>query len=536
MVPHSFSLGCLVLEHHAFPELNTWPFLQPFDDPFGDGPFKAFPTNSVPSQQQITASTNSFITNSGQSLDVPQPVPQKAATEFGGTFYDATHMPSGPSGVQPPASTQFLQQELSTPNQDVDILADILPPTAPSSIVNTQGGYPVAPSQSVSHGGFPPQTNQPALQSGLLSLPGQNAPQNSFQAQTGQPAGFPTQLGQPSLQANYPLQTAESVSQAGFQAPTMALTFPVQAGQASQMGFHSQSGSAQPNPSNPNFYGTYHSQPVSTGPAAPYMVPPSSTGPTTHHNFLSHSGSAVPIASQTGHQAPQVQSSGLMAPVSINQASTGSSAIVPKSSTDKFETKSTVWADTLSRGLVDLNISGCKFSHFHILVEYISYHLIDIKICAAKTNPLADIGVDFDAINRKEKRMEKPTTTTVTSTVTMGKAMGSGSGIGRAGAGAIRPQPNPMMSPGMNFGMAGGPGGGMGMGGYGGSQPVGRGMGMGMGMNMPGTMGMGMNMGMGQGIYMQQQMGLPPGSTMPGGYNPTMGTGNYGQHPYGGYR
>lgn len=32
----------------------------------------------------------------------------------------------------------------------------------------------------------------------------------------------------------------------------------------------------------------------------------------------------------------------------------------------------------------------------------------------ATTNPLADISVDFDAINRREKRMEKPTTSTVT--------------------------------------------------------------------------------------------------------------------------
>ncbi|EPS68370.1 hypothetical protein M569_06400, partial [Genlisea aurea] len=94
--------------------------------------------------------------------------------------------------------------------------------------------------------------------------------------------------------------------------------------------------------------------------------------------------------------------------------------------------KSSVWADTLSRGLVNLNISG------------------------PKTNPLADIGVDFDAINRKEKRMEKQTwaaaATAETSTVTMGKAMGAGSGIGRAGAGGLRapPPPNPMMGSAMN--------------------------------------------------------------------------------------
>jgi len=132
---------------------------------------------------------------------------------------------------------------------------------------------------------------------------------------------------------------------------------------------------------------------------------------------------------------------------------------------------------------------------------------------AAKTNPLANIGVDFDAINRKEKRMEKPTTTSVTSTVTMGKAMGSGSGMGRVGSGALRP---PTSNP---LGM------GMGMRSYG-------------GMNM--SMGMGMNMrGMGQMQPPAAPPGVPPGSNMPGNYNSMMGTGGgYPQYPYGlgGYR
>ncbi|KAJ6680417.1 EPSIN/ENT-RELATED [Salix purpurea] len=143
-------------------------------------------------------------------------------------------------------------------------------------------------------------------------------------------------------------------------------------------------------------------------------------------------------------------------------SSTGSLAIVPQPSKDKFETKSTVWADTLSRGLVNLNISG------------------------PKTNPLADIGVDFDALNRKEKRMEKQPMTPVVSTISMGKAMGSGTGLGRAGAGALRPGPNLTIgsgmgmgggvNTGMGMGMGGGPGSGISMGGYGGiHQPVGAG-------------------------------------------------------------
>ncbi|XP_077252897.1 clathrin interactor EPSIN 3-like isoform X2 [Tasmannia lanceolata] len=175
---------------------------------------------------------------------------------------------------------------------------------------------------------------------------------------------------------------------------------------------------------------------------------------------------------------------------------------------DKFEPKSTVWADTLSRGLVNLNISGPKI------------------------NPLADIGIDFESINRKEKRKEKPADTPVTSTITMGKAMGSGSGVGRAGTTGLTPPPNPFMgsSMGMGMGMGGSTGMGMGMamGSYGGgmNQPP-----MGMGM------GMGMNMSMVQGGQMRPSTRLPPGPGMPGGYNPMMGMGGYAtQQPYGGYQ
>lgn len=323
--------------------------MQPFGDPFGDGPFRAIPsTDSLPNQQQINTPANSFHTNSSQPFGMPQPAPQEAPTEFGGPFGDVTYAPSGPGG-QPFANPQFPQQELSTPSQDIDILADILPPSTHPSFPSTQdGSYPVPPTQlPASHGGFPPQqTNQHELQSGLSSLSGHNAPENSFQQQT-----FPTQ---PPLQASYPLQSMGSVSQTGYPSQTMALTYPVQAGQPTQMGFH------QPNPSHSNFYGTYQPQPTSMGAGGPYMAPPSSTGPTVQHNFHSNSGTAGPMASHTGHQAPQV-------PAPITQASAVSSAIVPVASNDKFETKSTVWADTLSRGLVNLNISGCKFSQMLFL-------------------------------------------------------------------------------------------------------------------------------------------------------------------------
>ncbi|XP_019082927.1 PREDICTED: clathrin interactor EPSIN 3-like isoform X2 [Camelina sativa] len=226
---------------------------------------------------------------------------------------------------------------------------------------------------------------------------------------------------------------------------------------------------------------------------------------------------------------------------------TGAIEIVVPQSQKKFEPKSTIWADTLSRGLVNFNISG------------------------PKTNPLADIGVDFEAINRKEKRLEKPTTAQqqVTSTINMGKAMGSGTGLGRAGAGAMRPPTNSMVGSSMPTGMnAGGYGGmnqnhpmgiqqnhPMGMNqhypmGMNQNYPMGMNQNHSMGMNhnqpmgnQNYPMGMGMNMGgYGQGYPMQPQQGMgmaPPGPPqgMTGAYNPMMGQGGYNpqqQQPYGG--
>ncbi|XP_031404659.1 clathrin interactor EPSIN 2-like [Punica granatum] len=270
--------------------------------------------------------------------------------------------------------------------------------------------------------------------------------------------------------------------------------------------------------------------PYHAAPAFTPQAPPPSSAPAENPNPIMYGGFAyqtVPnfpqgSATQMNHQVPnygvhntsqfpqtdsQIPQTGLMASQSNVSSSPGPLALVPQQpNKDKFETKSTVWADTLSRGLVNLNISG------------------------SKTNPLADIGVDFDALNRKEKRMEKTSANPPISTVTMGKAMGSGTGMGRAGASAIRPPTNPMGSNMGMMNMGGGMGPGMGMGGYRGmGQPVGQPMGMGMGMGMNTNMGTGMNAGM-----MQRPGGAPSGQAMPGAYNPMMGSGNYTQQPYGG--
>lgn len=201
---------------------------------------------------------------------------------------------------------------------------------------------------------------------------------------------------------------------------------------------------------------------------------------------------------------------------------------------EKFEPKSAIWADTLSRGLVDLNISGPKI------------------------NPLADIGIDLDSISRLEKRRgEKERTSTgsmPSSSQPMGRAMGSGTGLGRAGAGALSTPAAPMvgsmgmggygMAMGASSGMGMGAGPNMGMGGMGmgsgagmGMGPgAGMGMGMGMGMSMPMGPGMGMNPAMTMpGMGMRPPMGMPPGSGV-GGVNPMMGAYGSQQQPYGGYR
>lgn len=475
---------------------------QMFEDPFGDGPFRATTSNNVQTHLQNT--TPSFHPNSNQSPEIPQSAPQGA------------EVPTAAYGQFAPTNMQYAQQELSTSNQEIDILADILPPSGPSlpsdhaipSVQHvTQTGFE-------SHGG--PVTQQtgymaPPGQAGPLTVfaaqPGEQSPQTSFpiQGQTVSPLGFSGQASNSPSFGGYPAQPGQA-SQTGF-GPTSGQPT---SGYHSATGFFPQSGYQVPAGSSMQsnaIAGGYNTGLGSTGPFGNQMGQTSAGQP-----YLSQPTGASHMPSQMHLQSSQIQTSNALA---LTQTTSASTALVSSTqpAKDKFETKSTVWADTLSRGLVNLNISG------------------------SKTNPLADIGVDFDAINRKEKRMEKPSTAPVISTINMGKAMGSGTGVGRAGAGALRPPSNSMVGSGMGMGMGmggmgmagGGPAGGPSMGAYGGvNQPYG------MGMNRPMNMGMGMNMG--QGFQMQQPSGFPPGpgAPMQGGYNPRMGMGPYGQQPYGG--
>ncbi|OIW06859.1 hypothetical protein TanjilG_18241 [Lupinus angustifolius] len=540
-------------------------FNKSFEDPFGDTPFKASPSaETAPSQPQTHQSLEPSQ-SSGPNVEAV------SNFGFGESFSIVPYSTSGANGTQPfSTNSVFLPQDFSTPPQETDILADILPlaplpsqqSSAPpdshsspsfsdpfgqtashSSFVQsgqlTQQGFSAPASQPAPHAFSVPSSQyaqqvfsapsgQP-VQPSFLSPTGQHA-QQPFSAHAGQPGqqSFSAHAGQPGQQsfsahAGQPGQQSFSAPPSGqpvqppFVSPTSRHVqqpfsahggqpglqpFSAHAGQPGQLPFSAHAGqpgqqpfsayAGQPAQSSGHMYGGFHSRAGSLTPGASGMfLPQGSTSisshtapraPTGHPSqnanyfpqqggFTGHGTSPLASQSATG-QASQGN-----APPSTHQLSPfgGSSSMVSQSSNNKFETKSTVWNDTLSRGLVNLNISG------------------------AKINPLADIGIDFDAINRKEKRMEKPTTTAVTSTVTMGKAMGSGSGIGRAGAGALRPSPNPM-----------------GMQSYG-------------GMNVP--------MGMGQGLQMQPPRG--PNINLPGNYNNSMmGTGPGGypqqQQPYGG--
>ncbi|CAJ1977807.1 unnamed protein product [Sphenostylis stenocarpa] len=431
-----------------------------FEDPFGDSPFKAIPsTETPPYQPQIHQSR-------------PPSQPTGSNTESVSTFG------FGDSFSAPPSTghTQSLNSQFLSPSQETDILADILP-LAPLPGISQQNFS--VPLDAQSSSSFSASSGQMASQS-YYAQSGQHA-QPDFSVGTRQPAA---QAG--SIPGGQPQQPPSSDptgqhTQQPFPSHTVQS---VQSGSHIYGGFPSQGGSMTESASGmiPHSQGGHMSQTYEQGSMA--LIPANTAPQASMGQSANYLSSQSPI-----DQASQFNSGNLMAQPGVHASQ---NAVAQPSSKDKFETKSTVWADTLSRGLVNLNISGPKI------------------------NPLADIGVDFDAINRKEKRMEKPTTTSVTSTVTMGKAMGSGSGMGRVGVGALRPPPsNPMM------GM------GMGMRGYGGMNP---------------PMGMGMNMGgMGQMQPPTAPAGLPPGSNMLGNYNSMMETGGGypPQYPYGrggGYR
>ncbi|KAG2654806.1 hypothetical protein PVAP13_1NG498800 [Panicum virgatum] len=347
-----------------------------------------------------------------------------------------------------------------------------------------------------------PQTN--AAPAGSFQSTGPGADANPFQPTSAASFGFGDTLGDLTFASNtapeqqdifanttsFPSEVSAANSSAVLQQP-VSTNFPSQAPQPAVAG---------PLP-------VTHAAPTAFAPPQPALISRGASQP------LGMPNSVPPAASFPLQSSSSAPPETLISALQVSQTEP----------VKKFEPKSKLWSDTLSRGIVNLDISG------------------------PKANPHADIGVDFDSILRKEKRQEKKINQApVVSTVTMGKAMGAGSGIGRAGAGAMAP-PNPMGA-GRPMGMVTGAGygGGMGM-----NRPMGMGMGMGMnqqqmgmgmGMNQqPMGMGMnqqpmgGMNMGMNQGMPMRPPMGMGPGGMPGAGYN-QMGAAYGGQQPYGGYR
>lgn len=94
------------------------------------------------------------------------------------------------------------------------------------------------------------------------------------------------------------------------------------------------------------------------GPSIPQAapLPIQSVQPMTQQN--------IPAATQNFAQQP-----GLTFPQTQRASNAISGSSSAKQPNDTFETKSSVWADTLNRGLVNLNISGCEWQVFHTVIH-----------------------------------------------------------------------------------------------------------------------------------------------------------------------
>ncbi|KAG5231951.1 clathrin interactor EPSIN [Salix suchowensis] len=294
-----------------------------FEDPFGDTPFKATPTDAF-SAQQPTGSAALFQPTMNQNTEMPPAV----APPNGDTFSSMTY--SAPN-VQPPSTNpHFFPQEMSSSHLETDILADILPPSGPSAVAS-QAGFSLTSGQHPQPGGsvygnfYSSAGNMVSPEAPHMAPQGQQLSSGNFFTQGGSPAPVPYNMSlQPPAGPVVQFNNGNLVPQQGSMAPVV-----------SQFSHHTpQYNSGNPLP-----------QHASTFPVASQFTYQTPTASTPQHNDvlgnLLSQGPNTSMASQTALTS-----------------STGSLAIVPQPSKDKFETKSTVWADTLSRGLVNLNISG----------------------------------------------------------------------------------------------------------------------------------------------------------------------------------
>lgn len=315
--------------------------MQPFEDPFGDTPFKAIPSDTT--QVQLQISDTPF------RAELPHAGAPKADAgsnfDFGDSLAGITYSTPSFSTVQ--TNSEFLPQELSTSHQNTDILADILPPSGPSPAITSQQAFSASSTQ----------TAQPVANAF-----------GSFQQQPGSHVTGPPNMV-PQIQnisagqhGNY-LSTGPTAPVTSHVAPQMP-TGPTP--QFTNGPFAPQQPFTAPN--NGNFYTQQGTPAVSMN---PHMAPQTTMGPAGQFNsgnFLPQQSSASQVAPQVTYNTP----SGLAAQQSNDVlgnllGQTGSNPSVASQPTkDKFETKSAVWADTLSRGLVNLNISGreCFLSLF----------------------------------------------------------------------------------------------------------------------------------------------------------------------------
>lgn len=391
-------------------------FWQSFEDPFGDSPFKADTSaETAPSQPQSYQSIESSQSN-GLNAE------SNSSFGFGDSFSVVPYSAPAANNTQPfSTNSQFLSQDLSSPQQEIDILADILPPAPLPEMTSQQnssapGFTQSSPSFSASSGQMASQpfsepTGQLTLQSfsAATSQPAQTLPPGQFTQQalsnpSGQPVQVHSSFSSPTSQYAQPPFSSPS-GQPGAHAFSSSTGQSVQppfgyhGGQSAQSsghtygGLHPQDGSLTPGAPNmssqsqngyngPMNSGNFLPQgsttafPSHMAPQAPtgqqsqspnFLHPGGSTALTTSHmvshsptnqtsqfnspSFIGQQGNAAPFSSPITHQPPTHNASQY-------GASTGSNSLVSQPSKDKFETKSTVWADTLSRGLVNLNISG----------------------------------------------------------------------------------------------------------------------------------------------------------------------------------
>ncbi|XP_024531847.1 clathrin interactor EPSIN 1 isoform X2 [Selaginella moellendorffii] len=390
-------------------------------------PQSQYEQESQPELPSQLSSDNPFQAQNSQSP--PQQLPQQQQEQSlpQQQFHAQQQFPPQQLQQQLPSQQQFLPQQLQQqlPSQQ----------QFPPQQLQPQQQFP--PQQLPSQQQFPPQQLPPQEQFPPQQLPSQQQfppqqlpPQEQFPPQQQMPPFRPQQQQQFPPQQQFPFQQQQ---------------FP----QQQQPAFQQQAQSFVPQP--PTFRPPHFAQA-----GFPQQQQPQS--------FLQQQQQTPTYSQPFAPQQQQQQQQSSVQDTTLHAK--------PKQQ-EPFQPKSAVWADTLSSGLVNLNIGPLK------------------------SDPLAELGIHLTESKVSASRREEKKTSSVPAT--KGQAMGSGSGLGLAGASIMHrapPPPPPIM------------GGQMGMG-----------MGMGMGMVPPPPMGMHPSMmpmappmmnGMGMGMYnpSQQQGGF----------------------------